>query len=611
MGFQKKIMYLFYWFKYSLKIDAISADDLKILQHSHNKGFSGQPYPILLKTTFLLFNLLSIVLSGSVYAQKWPLQIIAPGSSSQTLTDSLSLVNFYSNQLSQLHQQGYWYATLTTDTLSANRWQLSVTNGPQVVWQELRLINPPALLSQRVQRLLQRKKGMPVNMPRLQRLQQQLLAEIKNQGYPFARILADTAFLSSGNNQALADEENKHYLLLHWLIEQGEQFTIDSVYFPEELSRSRAFLTRSSGLVGQVWSEQKVVDAANVLSSFPYLRLAGKPQSFFWQGQSSVFIPLRKRSASQFDALLGIFPNADPEGKARITGRLLLDLHNAFGRGRLIKVHFERFKAQSQQTELRYKQPFFLGSSLGVDLGVNAQSRDSTLRQQRYHIGTFTALSARSELGIFAERYTTDPLGNATAEFGQVGVKQWLYGLSLTQVHWQGSAPMQRGWQAKVMAKTGSKQLSDTLNNDQLWQADVQASVQNQFFLAKQLSLFSALNVGYLGSKQLFLAELYQLGGFASVRGFNENEFLAGRYGWLNAELRAFPDQQNYLFLLTDVAFFHRPDIGAQRLLGLGGGVHLQTNSGNFLLVYALGATNNQPLQTNQAKIHVGYTSTF
>ena len=133
--------------------------------------------------------------------------------------------------------------------------------------------------------------------------------------------------------------------------------------------------------------------------------------------------------------------------------------------------------------------------------------------------------------------------------------------------------------------------------------------------LGKQFVLLNRFQGGQIVNDQLFKNDAYRLGGFNSIRGFNENEFYATTYSFLTTEARLFLDEFSYLSLFGDVAWLKSNYEGiddSQTPFGIGAGISFSTNAGIFNFVYALGsAQDKKGFNLGQSKIHFGYISRF
>jgi hemolysin activation/secretion protein len=133
--------------------------------------------------------------------------------------------------------------------------------------------------------------------------------------------------------------------------------------------------------------------------------------------------------------------------------------------------------------------------------------------------------------------------------------------------------------------------------------------------LARMLTLKLGYQGGWLSSNNLFQNELFRLGGFQLLRGFDEQSIYANLYQLAIIELRVRFDRNSYAYLFSDNAFV-QSNFNQQQSQGiyngLGIGAALESKSGIFSISYALGRSDNNPvIQFRQSKIHLGYVAYF
>ena len=132
--------------------------------------------------------------------------------------------------------------------------------------------------------------------------------------------------------------------------------------------------------------------------------------------------------------------------------------------------------------------------------------------------------------------------------------------------------------------------------------------------LAKKIILKSAYIGAYMNGGNLFRNELYQIGGFRLLRGFDEQSIYANMYHVLSLELRLLLDQNSYFYFFSDNGWVQTKidNINNDDIYnGFGVGTTLETKTGLFTISYALGRHENNPIQFRQSKIHFGYAAFF
>ena len=145
-------------------------------------------------------------------------------------------------------------------------------------------------------------------------------------------------------------------------------------------------------------------------------------------------------------------------------------------------------------------------------------------------------------------------------------------------------------------------------------QTRFQAGLEHYFQLGSNLVLYSNIRSGLIFNENVFLNEMFRIGGFKTLRGFNENFFFASHYGLSNLEGRIYLDPTSYLFVLYDQAYV-RSDTGTGKFqdfpMGLGLGLSLGLKSGILNFAFAMGRWEEEPFSFQLAKVHLGYINVF
>jgi hemolysin activation/secretion protein len=130
--------------------------------------------------------------------------------------------------------------------------------------------------------------------------------------------------------------------------------------------------------------------------------------------------------------------------------------------------------------------------------------------------------------------------------------------------------------------------------------------------------LRSVILTAYHGSvfigNEIFQNELFRLGGFQLLRGFDEQSIYASQYHVGTLEYHYLLSQNSFFYLFIDGSYVQN-EIAIPVLndfpYGIGAGVNFETKAGIFALSYAVGAQQNNPIEFRAAKIHFGYVNYF
>jgi hemolysin activation/secretion protein len=115
-------------------------------------------------------------------------------------------------------------------------------------------------------------------------------------------------------------------------------------------------------------------------------------------------------------------------------------------------------------------------------------------------------------------------------------------------------------------------------------------------------------------SSGFFENELYRIGGFGSLRGFNQESIITSAYAISKVELQLRIDRAINTFLFYDqgiLSGYGIPNLAVQMPYGVGFGFQLASMGSLFSMSYALGNGMGEHLSFKNAKLHLGVTAKF
>ena len=156
--------------------------------------------------------------------------------------------------------------------------------------------------------------------------------------------------------------------------------------------------------------------------------------------------------------------------------------------------------------------------------------------------------------------------------------------------------------------------LYDSLK-ERSYQFRIKLSAAHYFPVGKQGTFKTALNIGVFNSQSIFRNELFQIGGYRLLRGFNEESIYATQYGVATAEYRYRVGLNSFLFAFTDAGWVKNKyqNINLNNnFISTGLGMAFETKFGLLNISYALGKRDDIKFNIREAsKIHFGYVNYF
>jgi translocation and assembly module TamA len=460
-------------------------------------------------------------------------------------------------------------------------------------------------------------RGQPFHPEDWARLQERVLTEAENQGFPFATIGLDSLQLRG------------HDIAGRVVLKRGSIIVFDSLQILGTSRTRKRFLTKYLQIFpNQPFSQQRVLAAAQLLRQLPYVRLKAEPEVRFARGRARVYLLLDERPSNQFDAILGIIPKTG-EGETGVdfTGDVTINLRNIKGGGKQAGLQYRKTDALSQLLDVQYTHPTFFGTPLEVAASFNLYRQTNAFLTIRPRLQVTYPTARAGRVSFFFEqrssrlldsllyRLTTLP-ENIDSEFNSYGLGYaWN---SLDDLYFP-----HRGYLLTAQGAVGTKTITKNSEiQDSLYQDLLLRSTQFSFGLRAERYtplgrngvLLLRLRGESLLNQRLFLNDLFRLGGLNSLRGFSENQFYTSSYAVATAEFRQFIGPDSYVFLFADQAYYRR-DLSDEKFAdqptGIGAGLSFRTAAGLFQFVYSVGNAKGEPFALGSSKIHFGLTSRF
>ena len=530
-------------------------------------------------------------------------------------TDSLSLMAHAEGLVEALHKKGYLKARTDSHLVQNNTHKVYIHPGPRFYWMLRRgNLSREVMAELRIGDLF---NGNPLPFGDLDRIQQRVVEWYENHGYPFASVRADSIQIKEDRLSAALN------------VNTGAYIVFDSLRVKGDVAVSRGFLANHTGIrKGEPYSEKKAANLALRLEDLAFARLSQEPMVQFTEQDARVEVGLERRSANRFDGIAGLGSSpVDPE-KLQVTGQLNLHLLNVLERGETFDMRWKGLGQGTQRLELFAEYPYLLTTPLSAGFKFSLHKQDtswiSLRRKPSFSYQTFRNTALR----VFADIRSTELLNtsrfeNATTLPAQIDSRTGFYGLEVSSRSAGFFAGFRDGYRAEISFAAGNRRIRQ--NQDlppELYEGVEERQTQYtgtfsgiyRYPTGRRSSMVFGAETAGLWGKQLFETELFRIGGFNDLKGFDEASILSSFYGIFSAEWRYFTGEQSFFSLFFNAAYFE------QRLKdsyqngwpwGTGAGISLETAPGILSVFYALGKEPGIPLQFRNAKVHIGFISLF
>jgi outer membrane protein assembly factor BamA len=471
--------------------------------------------------------------------------------------------------------------------------------------------------------------GKPLNADQLRNLREKVLDYLENNGYPFASLRLDS----------LAYNGNALWARLN--IDKGPLYKIDSIRIYGKASISNVFLQRYLEInKGSIYRKNKLQDISKKLLELPFLT-EDQSWNLTLLGTGSVLnLYLQPKKSSQVNVLVGFLPASEQAegGRLLVTGEANINLRNALGNGEMIGLNWQQLQVKSPRLNLAFQQPYLFGSSFGVSTAFDLFKKDSSFLNLSFLLGLQYALPGGQSGKVFIQSLKTNLLVVDTQLVKsqkklpeEIDVSSVNLGIDYAFNNTNYRFNPRKGTDIQVTVSAGSRRirknnaiiklydpsfsfasLYDSIKENS-YQVRLRLQAAQYFQVSRTSTLKTALQAGLFQSPVIFRNELFQIGGYKILRGFDEESIFASRFMVATLEYRYLIGLNSFLFTFADAGYTANNSIRNQKNSFLGGGVGMafETKGGIFNISYAAGKRNDASFNLRQSKIHLGYVNYF
>lgn len=460
----------------------------------------------------------------------------------------------------------------------------------------------------------QLQKNKPLKLSTLTKIYSQILSFYENNGYPFAEVWIDS--LQTEHRQLVAKIFSN----------PNQKITTDTLNLVGNVKVNKQFIASYLGIKpNQNYNESKIKLIDKQLDALAFISVPKASEVIFSGETAKINLFLEKENANQFDGILGFLPNSN-NGKLQLTGDFKLSLQNALKNGEYFDFNFRGLPSQSQELGIKIKYPYILKSQIGFDFDFQLFKRDTSFLNISSKIGFNYQLNTFQKLSFYVENFKGNKVGeNKNASSGVppiANIKSTFYGASGSFVKLDNRVTPLKGIDFNFQVGIGTRNLGSTkdfnLDNYQAEKSFTQIKINTdlKYFLklGARSVLFLHHNSAYLSGHSLFENEGFRIGGFKSLRGFDEQSLNVSAFIIQTFEFRYIIEKNSFISTFYDQAFIHKDFVTTKSNdypAGFGAGINFETKVGIASLNYALGKQKNIPLDLQKGKIHFGIVSYF
>src|SRR6185436_8828330 len=475
----------------------------------------------------------------------------------------------------------------------------------------------------------------PINFDQIKNAQDRRLVYMENNGYPFAKIFLDSISVLDDSVSA------------NLVVDKGPLYKIDSIRVYGNAKISNDFLQRYLEIPnGSIYNREKLLLISKKIRELSFVE-EEQPSNMSLLGTGSVLnLYLKQRRSSQVNAIIGFLPNNDQlsSKKLLVTGEANINLQNAFGGGEALGLNWQQLQVKSPRLNIFYRHPYLFNSPLGVDFSFDMLRKDSSYLNINLNLGARYVLSESQSGKIFLQHLQTIVSQGGINEAQVIAsktlpdiadVSSLALGVEFEKNKTNYRFNPRSGYLFNVGGSGGTKKIKK--NNEILelkdpsdpsfdfdglydtvklksYQLRLLGAVAKYFPIGKQGTFKTAINGATILSDNIYRNELFQIGGYKLLRGFDEESEYLSQYVVGTLEYRYLIGLNSFFFGFVDGGWGRNNSHSSKythTYIGTGLGLALETKAGIFNLAWAVGKRDDTQFNLRQSKIHFGFVNYF
>lgn len=575
--------------------------------------------------------------SLTAYGQLYTIELTSPENkiitqwlhSQPSRQDSLSWILARNNLFQTLHTEGYLLAELKDWRFENDILYASIESGSQIHWAKISFkaleFLPPHWVSELDL------SGQLVNYDTWKSNVRKILLSAQSEGYLFADYRLEVLGLKDDSLQAQI------------IFNPGLKIILDSIEVEGTAKLSDQYLQKIVGLKrGEPITPEDLSNIQQEFNNLRFVQQVSPPVLILKDDKATIRTYLNNRNASAFDVLIGLQPANSETQSVTLTGYVKLDLVNQLQHGERMYFNLEKLRPRSQELDLMLTYPYLLDLPFGLDGEFRLAKNDTLFSELEWKAGIVFPFGRNQYVKAGLTQHSTNIISiNKNQIISTKKLPSYIdmrikgLALSLYRNRLDFDLNPRKGYSVVINTSFGQKRILPNSMIEDLSDIDpsfdystLYDSLEDnssrillegviQYFIpwGARSTFLVAVDAGALKSgNNIYANEMFRLGGYARLRGFDEESILAQYFSIFTGEYRLIIGGGSYISLFGDYAWIKNEDVEIpfeDRPYGFGIGLNFETTAGIFGMRAAVGAQRGNAIDFDNARIHFGYINRF
>ena len=432
--------------------------------------------------------------------------------------------------------------------------------------------------------------GKVFNPTELHHLFKEIVSYFENNGYPFVAVGLDSIDIFNFKIRAR--------LKITKGPEVSELKVVD-----ENGNLKSPWLNHFLGIgENELYNQVHVDMIADKLKRFGFGLLSPPVLVYAEQGPSILNIRTYKMEKSTLDGIIGV-AGGGMEDKAIIAGYLDLSFINLLHAARKLDISWRRMRPETQRVTADYFHPSFLSNRIDLNGRFFLHKEDTSFINRSIDAVVMFALAKNMHIHFSTELQRGHRLMSHSGfpEAADFNIMYYGTGFSWIKNNFVLENKLSAGNKGHLTSEGSALQVK--------LEGKLSYRVPLSKYWVSNLKLESSKMIG----RELYINDLFRVGGLNSLRGFLENQFYTSSFVLSNMELRRYFGAESYGLFFYDATLMAIENNLNEIIWpwGIGAGFNLAMEKGELRLLFAWGKNTGESFNMLDIKAHIGYLAKF
>ena len=424
---------------------------------------------------------------------------------------------------------------------------------------------------------------------------------MNNNGFPFAEFEFEKSEIINSKINLICN------------LISGPLVKIDSIINPEITKKELQLVYKFTDIRnGDLFELNKIYKISENIKNTGFIEEIRPPAYEFIDNKASIYTYFKPQSKNSINGLVGIQPGENET--VQFTGNVALNFQNALSYGEVLKFNWRRMFNSSQNLIAELSYPFLFNTNFEVQGGLDMIKKDSSFFNFNSKlIINYKSNSNFSNGFLFTNNNSTNLLED---DYSSTSVNSFGFVTNFKKL--DNPFNPRKGFKIKSEIAYGWKEtyVIDTVANNILKSPNFNGNLSFSSYLSllKRTTFKIKLSGSTIQNNILYENELTRIGGYKTIRGFDEESIWVSSFVLGNFEFRYLIDEKSNVFLFSDFAWTESKTnnfLMENYFQSFGFGTNISMPNGLLTLIYGLGRKIDNPFLIRTGKIHLGFTSYF